>query len=117
MGKIQLSHALGIGAGGSLAAAAASSSGRRRRSSSTTRPPSRWDEYWAYVGYKSGCGRGDVDGDGVTPLEIAFLPGARSEVLPGVWHTPRRRPQIWYGDPEAIDAWSKYLWWKVFCSL
>ena len=71
--------------------------------------PSRWDEYLAYVGYKSGCGRGDVAGDGVTPVDIAFLPGARNGILPGVWHTPRPRPQTWYGDPEAIGAWSKYL--------
>ena len=71
---------------------------------------SAWDEYLAFEGYKSGCGRGDVDGDGVTPLCIACVPGAEELVLPGVWHSPRRSAgQLWYGDPAVQEQWQQYL--------
>lgn len=66
------------------------------------------DAYFAFQGYKSGCGRGDVPGDGVTPIEIAHLPGAENVVLEGVWHGPQgsvERP--WYGD--VLHLWEKYL--------
>lgn len=57
---------------------------------------SGWDAYLAYEGYKSGCGRGDVDGDGVTPICIAHLQGATNVVLEGAWHSPRSNPaQKW----------------------
>lgn len=56
------------------------------------------------------CGRGDVEGDGVTPLCISQLPGAEPLVLPGVWHLPRRAAgQLWYGDSAVIDQWQPYL--------
>lgn len=58
---------------------------------------------------QSGCGRGDVDGDGVTPLCIAQLPGAEELVLPGVWHVPRGRGQLWYGDSAVQELWLQYL--------
>ena len=57
---------------------------------------------------QSGCGRGDVDGDGVTPLCIAHLPGAESLVLPGVWHIPRRG-HLWYGDEAVQQQWLPYI--------
>lgn len=66
--------------------------------------------WFAYESYKSGCGRGEVDGDGVTPLEIAFVEGAERLVLPGVWHTrdkAGRRP--WYGSGAAVAQWSELL--------
>ncbi|PSC75143.1 PGAP1 [Micractinium conductrix] len=72
------------------------------------RQGSRWDAYVAYEGYKSGCGRGDVDGDYVTPLCISTLPGAQQLVLPDVWHIPRRN-HLWYGDAPVVDKWSQYL--------
>ncbi len=59
---------------------------------------------------QSGCGRGDVDGDGVTPLCIAQLPGAEELVLPGVWHNPRRKAgQLWYGDAAVRKQWQQFL--------
>lgn len=59
---------------------------------------------------QSGCGRGDVDGDGVTPLCISHLPGAQSLVLPGVWHVPRRKAaQLWYGDGDVLEHWRHFL--------
>ena len=57
---------------------------------------------------QSGCGRGDVDGDYVTPLCISTLPGAQQLVLPDVWHIPRRN-HLWYGDAPVVDKWSQYL--------
>lgn len=74
-----------------------------------TRGGSRWDAYVAYESYKSGCGRGDVDGDGVTPLCISQLPGADELLLPGVWHVPRGRGQLWYGDAAVQERWLPYL--------
>ncbi|KAL4447616.1 hypothetical protein ABPG75_004835 [Micractinium tetrahymenae] len=74
-----------------------------------SRGGSRWDAYVAFESYKSGCGRGDVDGDGVTPLCIAQLPGAEELLLPGVWHIPRGRGQVWYGDAAVQEQWLHYL--------
>ncbi|KAI3429410.1 hypothetical protein D9Q98_005505 [Chlorella vulgaris] len=83
-----------------------SSSGSIEAGSSIT----RLDQYFAYESYKCNCGHGEVDGDGVTPLSIAFLAGAEQLVLPGVWHNPRRKPgQIWYGDAAAMEPWLQYL--------
>lgn len=71
---------------------------------------SRWDSYFAYESYRANVGHGDVDGDGVTPLSIAFLPGAEHLVLKDVWHSPRRRPgQLWYGSAEVQGRWEQYL--------
>lgn len=58
---------------------------------------------------QSGCGAGNVDGDGVTPLCIAQLPGAEELRLPGVWHVPRRDGQLWYGDAAVQERWLQYL--------
>lgn len=72
--------------------------------------PSWRDAYFAYESYKSGCGRGCVAGDGVTPLETAQLPGAQNVVVPGWWHQKRsQRGQFWYGDPQAVAQWSRLL--------
>ena len=57
---------------------------------------------------QSGCGRGDVDGDYMTPLCIFSLPGAEELVLPGVWHIPRRH-HVWYGDAPVVNKWLQYL--------
>ena len=66
-------------------------------------------EAWlAYQSYKCSCGRGDVAGDGVTPVEVAHLPGAENVVLEGVWHGPKGRAgRPWYGD--AADEWAHHL--------
>ena len=41
----------------------------------------------AFNAYKMVCGRGDVSGDGVIPLEWTQLDGAQQVVLPGVVHS------------------------------
>lgn len=57
---------------------------------------------------QANCGDAAVDGDGVTPLACASLPGAASLVLPGVWHNaaPGKR---WYGSDEVVEQWGALL--------
>ncbi len=70
--------------------------------------PSRLDQYLAH--HRCGCGQGNVDGDGVTPIQIAHLPGARNLILPGVWHNPGGGPaKPWYGDPAVLERWVQHL--------
>ena len=55
--------------------------------------------FMTYQSYKSGCGKGSVRGDGVTPLEIAILPHAsKSIVLQNVSHFE-------YGEYANIQQW------------
>jgi len=72
---------------------------------------SKLDAWIAYEGYKSCCGNGAVSGDGVTPICIAHLPGAKNITLPGCWHGPKstlpERP--WYGDDVVLDQWVQYV--------
>jgi hypothetical protein len=66
------------------------------------------DEWFAAISYEAACGRRDVNGDGVTPDETAFVPGARHVLLPGVWHSPSGgRP--WYGSQAVVPLWAAYL--------
>lgn len=57
---------------------------------------------------QASCGRGDVWGDGITPLECAVLKGAENIVLDGVLHNPGT-PQ-WYGDAQfVLPKWVPYM--------
>lgn len=59
--------------------------------------------YMTYQSYKSGCGRGSVRGDGVTPLQIALLPHAsQTIVLDDVAHDE-------YGEYDAVKRWAHTL--------
>lgn len=66
------------------------------------------DEWLAGVSYEATCCRRDVEGDGVTPLESALLPGARHVLLPGVWHSPGGGRR-WYGSEAVVPLWAAYL--------
>jgi triacylglycerol esterase/lipase EstA (alpha/beta hydrolase family) len=80
------------------------------RASGGSKPYTRYDQQFAFNSYKAVCGRGDVDGDFVTPLCISQLPGAESLILPGVWHFPRwSAAQPWYGSPEISELWQPYM--------
>jgi pimeloyl-ACP methyl ester carboxylesterase len=47
---------------------------------------------------------GEVDGDGVVPVEAALLPGSESVVVDGLHHN--RRMGLWYGsDRETVGRW------------
>ncbi|CAN1212975.1 alpha/beta fold hydrolase [Tumidithrix helvetica PCC 7403] len=61
----------------------------------------------AYSSYELTCGIGNAWGDGITPIEAAHLKGAENLVFDGVNHSPKAG--TWYGSPEIIAAWVKYL--------
>jgi triacylglycerol esterase/lipase EstA (alpha/beta hydrolase family) len=69
------------------------------------RKPGQW---LAYSSYQLTCGKANSWGDGITPIEAAHLPGATNLVLEGVKHSPRASG-IWYGTPEVMQAWVRYL--------
>ncbi|MDJ0735214.1 MAG: triacylglycerol lipase [Nostocaceae cyanobacterium] len=68
----------------------------------------RWGSYIAYSSYQLTCGQGDTWGDGITPIAAAHLQGAENLVIEGVKHSPKS-PGIWYGSPEIVTNWVKYL--------
>lgn len=64
----------------------------------------------AYTAYKSVCGEGTVEGDGVVPLEWSLLEGSRQLSLDGVVHSINEAGTTlptdrWYGAEEIIDQW------------
>lgn len=62
----------------------------------------------AYNSYQITCGNGEIWGDGITPIEAAHLEGAENITIEGVRHSPKS-PGIWYGSPEILPLWAKYL--------
>ncbi|NJM18785.1 MAG: alpha/beta hydrolase [Richelia sp. RM2_1_2] len=68
----------------------------------------RLGNWLAFSSYKLTCGNGNTWGDGITPIEAAHLSGANNLIIEGVMHSPRS-PQIWYGSPESMGNWVKYL--------
>ncbi len=59
---------------------------------------------FAYNSYEAVCGQGDVNGDGVVPLESGHLNQAKQLTLPGIFHSINR-PDQWYGSDNVIDSW------------
>lgn len=64
----------------------------------------------AYTSYEAVCGRGDVTGDGVVPLEWTQLEGAKQLRLKGVLHSINEAGTTiptdrWYGSENVIDRW------------
>lgn len=58
----------------------------------------------AYAVYRRLGGEGARWGDGLVPVDIALLPGARPVILDGVAHAPgRARP--WYGSADVVRRW------------
>jgi pimeloyl-ACP methyl ester carboxylesterase len=68
----------------------------------------RLGQWLAYSSYEMTCGKGDVWGDGITPIVAAHLVGATNITIDGVKHSPRT-PGIWYGSPEVRSQWMGYL--------
>ena len=73
----------------------------------------------AGFGYEAVCGRPDVWGDSITPVESAHLEGARQVTLEGVFHGPLgasaddpeggeadKNTRFWYGSACVIDSWA-----------
>ena len=65
-------------------------------------------EDFAWRSYVQVCGRGDVVGDGVVPLEAAHLEGAKQISLRDVFHSINA-PKAWYGSEEVIDSWLRQV--------
>lgn len=65
-------------------------------------------EYVAFLSYAAVCGRGDVDGDGVTPLEAACAAGGKLVVCEQCNHSMLTSRQ-WYGSGKAFGKWCKFL--------
>ncbi|MBD2439056.1 triacylglycerol lipase [Nostoc sp. FACHB-110] len=68
----------------------------------------RLGSWFAYSSYQLTCGQGNTWGDGITPIVAAHLAGAENLIIEGVRHSPRS-PGIWYGSPEPLNMWLKYL--------
>jgi pimeloyl-ACP methyl ester carboxylesterase len=68
----------------------------------------QWGKWFAYSSYELTIGRGDVWGDGITPIDAAHLAGAENLTLNGVLHSPRPGG-VWYGSPPIVPQWAQYL--------
>jgi NAD(P)H-hydrate repair Nnr-like enzyme with NAD(P)H-hydrate epimerase domain len=67
---------------------------------------------FTYQSYAICCGRGDVDGDGITPLECALaLDGAHKVLLTGAKHLPTGEADGggWYGSDGFLQQWQAWL--------
>eukprot|EP00850_Spirogloea_muscicola_P024130 SM000449S16316 [mRNA] locus=s449:10947:12657:+ [translate_table: standard] len=63
-------------------------------------------------GYKQVCGKVDVWGDGVVPVEAAHLEGALNICIDGVFHSPvgaNGGDRPWYGSEGILTKWVHYL--------
>lgn len=74
------------------------------------------------LGYMQVCGKSDVWGDGVVPVESAHLEGANNIELDGVYHSPvgaarsatdngdsSEGDRVWYGSQNILSEWVNYL--------
>jgi triacylglycerol esterase/lipase EstA (alpha/beta hydrolase family) len=68
----------------------------------------RLGKWFTYSSYELTSGRGDLWGDGITPIDAAHLEGAENLTLEGVFHSPRPAA-LWYGSPEVVSKWAMYL--------
>ena len=64
----------------------------------------------AFTSYETVCGKGNVDGDGVVPLEWSLLEGSKQVRLDGVLHSINEAgtnipTDRWYGSDAVIDRW------------
>jgi triacylglycerol esterase/lipase EstA (alpha/beta hydrolase family) len=69
------------------------------------RRPGSW---LAYSSYQITGGKGDVWGDGITPISAAHLEGAKNLILEGATHSPKAG-RCWYGSIGLIEEWASYL--------
>jgi pimeloyl-ACP methyl ester carboxylesterase len=63
------------------------------------------EEMFAYRSYKVITGNGEDIGDGVSPTQSCYLPGADNIILRGVRHAPYNAPNQWYGADGVVEAW------------
>lgn len=65
-------------------------------------------EYIAFLSYAAVCGDGNVDGDGVTPLDAACAMEGTLVVCNDCDHS-MLTSKAWYGSGNAYNKWVKYL--------
>ena len=67
-----------------------------------------WRDYVAGVSYKANTGdNAEVVGDGVCPVDVAALEGAEN-IRVRCHHSPNSSCE-WYGSPNIINEWIKYI--------
>eukprot|EP00878_Enallax_costatus_P023019 GHUV01024466.1.p1 GENE.GHUV01024466.1~~GHUV01024466.1.p1 ORF type:complete len:143 (+),score=24.13 GHUV01024466.1:164-592(+) len=66
------------------------------------------DKWFVQSAYVASCGEANVEGDGVCPVRTGTIPGARTLVLPDVWHN-QEPGKLWYGSMEVVQQWDQYL--------
>lgn len=64
----------------------------------------------AYKSYKAVAGEGNLDGDGIVPLEWTKLEGSKHVKLEGVLHSAHfarkaKQQNSWYGSENILDNW------------
>jgi len=64
--------------------------------------------WFTYSSYEMTIGQGSCWGDGITPVEAAYLEGAENLTLEQVWHSPQAG-RLWYGSPSIVATWAKDL--------
>lgn len=64
--------------------------------------------WFTFNSYKLTGGDGAVWGDGIVPISVAQLGGARNVTLPDVYHSPRPG-RLWYGSEIVVKDWSRWL--------
>lgn len=65
-------------------------------------------EFVAYLSYAAVCGRGDVDGDGVTPCQAACARDSHIVYCDACDHS-MLTSENWYGSDSALNCWASYL--------
>lgn len=65
-------------------------------------------QYVAYLSYAAVSGRGDVDGDGVTPVNAACAANAELILCDDCEHS-MLTSDSWYGSDKAFDSWVSHL--------
>lgn len=65
-------------------------------------------QYLAYISYAAVCGKGSVDGDGVTPVQAACARNARL-IQCACDHSMLTSPSNWYGSDNVLACWADHL--------
>lgn len=65
-------------------------------------------QYVAYLSYAAVCGIGQVDGDGVTPMQAAGSDGAEF-ITCECDHSMLTSPERWYGSDDIVSQWASHL--------
>lgn len=65
-------------------------------------------EKMCHMFYRSTWGDGDAAGDGIVPAGSCLLEGAQNVLIPDAEHLPTPHTR-WYGTPEGVAQWVRWL--------